>query len=168
MAKENMSVVCNKVVVDTTRKLVYLTTKPSKVNKSGAFKFTQQQFNNLAEQAGLSPKQLIRNAAGAKLSFDAEYCVAGTEWTREDKQGNIIERGVYGEKNGGLDSWKLTNYSVELSAQKQLNIEIAEAQAERMLQPGLSFDSFMNTLDVVQPAVIAEEPAVNGADEPQA
>lgn len=158
MAKENMSVVCNRVVVDTTNGKYFLIGKPSKVNAKGTFRFTQQQFNNLAAQAGLSPKQLIRNAVGAKLSFDAEYCVAGTEWTREDKQGNVIERGVYGQNNGGKDHWKINNYSIEISAQKALNIEIAEAQAERMMS-ATSFDSFMNSLEVAQP-VIAEEPVV--------
>lgn len=158
MAKENMSVVCNRVFVDTTNGKYFLIGKPSKVNAKGAFAFSKQQFENLAAQAGLSPKQLIRNAAGAKLSFEAEFVRQGEEWVNT-KTG---EAGVYTK-----DHWKINNYSVELSSQKQLNIEIAEAQAERM-QSGLSFDAFMNTLDVVQPAVIAEEPAVNGADEPQA
>ena len=146
MAKENMSVVCNRVVVDTTNGKYFLIGKPSKVNAKGAFAFTQQQFNNLAAQAGLSPKQLIRNAAGAKLSFEAEFVRQGEEWTNE----KTSETGVYTK-----DHWKINNYSIEISAQKALNIEIAEAQAERMMS-ATSFDSFMNSLEVAQP-VIDEE-----------
>lgn len=146
MAKENMSVVCNRVVVDTTNDKYFLIGKPSKVNAKGAFAFTQQQFNNLAAQAGLSHKQLIRNAAGAKLSFEAEFVREGEEWTNE----KTAETGVYTK-----DHWKINNYSIEISAQKALNIEIAEAQAERMMS-ATSFDSFMNSLEVAQPA-IAEE-----------
>ena len=147
MAKEKMSVVCERVVVDTTNGKYFLIGKPSKVNDKGAFAFTQQQFNNLAAQAGLSPKQLIRNAGGAKLSFEAEFVRQGEEWINE----KTAEAGVYTK-----DHWKINNYSVEISAQKQLNIEIAEAQAERM-HSGLSFNSFMDSLEVVKKVPIGED-----------
>lgn len=156
MSKKNMSVICNRVVVDSTNGRVFIIGKPSQVNAKGAYAFSNQQFTNLAEQAGLSTKQLIRNIAGAKLSFDALYCVAGQPWVNE-KTG---ESGTYGEKNGGKDSWKLSNYSIELSAQKALGIEVAEAQAERM-PSGLSFDSFMNQSIVAEPAAVEVEDEVN-------
>ena len=130
-----------RIIVDNTNnRYIIITDKvaenPPKQGQNGsAFSFTQAQLENLATQAGYTTKQLIRNCKGAKLTFDMKAVKAGETY---------VVRTTGEEKTYTKDHVRFNNYTIELDQAKALNLDIADAMAEKLG----NFNSFLETAGI--------------------